>query len=264
MYYVDFHLHSFNSFDGKSDIDSICLSAISKNIKEICFTEHFSIDPEIPTYGYINFNRYLYEIKQCTLKYSDKLMIKKGLEICEPHLKKEELHSVIKDLNLDFIIGSVHNINKQKLRSYIKDKNNYEAYNGYFQEIYNLVCSADIDIIGHLDLLKRYAFKELGNYNFNEHENLIVKILEKAIERNIGLEINTSGIRSSVNEIFPSIEVLNLYKKLGGKIITIGSDSHDDKLVGEGFQFAIDVLKSCGFKYMYTFENKRYKKHRIY
>ena len=45
MEVVDYHVHSNNSFDGKNSIEEMCRKAIEKNLSEICFTEHFSVDP---------------------------------------------------------------------------------------------------------------------------------------------------------------------------------------------------------------------------
>ncbi|MCY6371043.1 histidinol-phosphatase HisJ family protein [Clostridium ganghwense] len=254
---MDYHLHSQHSFDGKSTLSAICNSAVNKGIKEVCFTEHFSVDPEVPTYGYLDFHKYFSEIDECKNKYSKNLIIRKGVEICEPHLNSKKLQQTLKDKDLDFIIGSVHNIDKLKLRNYIKNKNNFEAYKGYFKEVYNAVSLGDMDILGHLDLLKRYAYNDLGNYIFPKFEDILTKILKKLIERNIGLELNTSGLRSDVKEIFPSVHVLKLYKNLGGEIITIGSDSHSSELIGEGFKLGINILKSCDFKYVFTFEKRK-------
>lgn len=257
MHYIDYHLHSLHSFDGKSTLSDICSSAVTKGIKEICFTEHFSVDPEVPTYGHLNFDSYYSEITMCKNKYSKDLLIKKGLEICEPHLNSENLSSTLKNKDLDFLIGSVHNINKMKLRNYMKNKNNLQAYRGYFEEVYHCVSCGDMDILGHTDLLKRYAYKDLGNYEFSQFQDCTTQILQKLIEKNIGIEVNTSGLRSDVNEAFPSIHILKLYKNLGGEIITIGSDSHSKELVGEGFELAVDMLKSCDFKYVFTFEKRK-------
>ena len=58
----------------------------------------------------------------------------------------------MKRMNLDFIIGSVHNIDGVKLRLYMQNKNKYDIYYNYFNEIYERVKNSDIDIVGHMDL----------------------------------------------------------------------------------------------------------------
>lgn len=59
----------------------------------------------------------------------------------------DEINSQMRNMDLDFIIGSVHNINSVKLRTYMQNKNKKEIYNDYFNEIYKLVKYADIEVI---------------------------------------------------------------------------------------------------------------------
>jgi histidinol-phosphatase (PHP family) len=237
-------------------MEYVCIKAIEKNIKEICFTEHFSLNPAAPTYGHINFNKYLQEIRDCRKKFMEQLIIKAGIEICEPHLLKEKYQATLNPLELDFILGSVHNIHNQKLRKYLEIGNKDAIYRGYFTELYEMVCTADIDVLAHLDLIKRYASADFGNYDFGDFKEILAEILKKAIDRNIGIEINTSGMRGKLNEPLPSINVLNLYKDLGGEILTIGSDSHSADLVGSQMREATELAMQCGFHYIFKYEKR--------
>ena len=55
---------------------------------------------------------------------------------------------------------------------------------------------------------------------------IITEILKTVIQDGKGIEINTSSRRYGLKDSTPSRDILKLYKELGGKIITIGSDSH--------------------------------------
>ncbi|MGM0875598.1 MAG: histidinol-phosphatase HisJ family protein [Bacillota bacterium] len=256
MYLMDYHHHTNHSFDSNALMEEVCKEAIKKDIKEICFTEHFSLNPVVPTYGHMDFEKYFYDIQECRDKFQDQLIIKAGIEICEPHQLMDEYVDEFKQLELDFILGSVHNINNDRLRKFLANKTSRSAYSEYFTEVYNMVCYADIDVIAHLDLLKRYAINTIGNFDFNEFKDQLASILEKAIERNIGIEINTSGLRGELNESLPSFNVIQLYKDLGGEILTIGSDSHSAETVGSHLFEAIKMAKECGFKSIFKFENR--------
>ncbi|WP_078430574.1 histidinol-phosphatase HisJ family protein [Alkalihalobacterium alkalinitrilicum] len=253
---IDFHIHSNHSFDSNAGMEDVCEAAILKGVKEICFTEHFSLNPVVPTYGHMNFESYFKEIENCRKKYESQLMIKAGIEICEPHQRIEEYKEQLKSFEFDFILGSVHNIDQKKLRIFLENKKSTSAYGEFFAEVYQMICLADIDIIAHLDLLKRYAFNSIGNLNFKECKEQLVAILEKAIARNIGIEINTSGLRGKINESLPSYEILKLYKDLGGEILTIGSDAHTPETVGSHFEEALQMAKECGFNYIYSFKQR--------
>ncbi|MEH7494215.1 histidinol-phosphatase HisJ family protein [Neobacillus niacini] len=226
---------------------------MEKGIKEICFTEHFSVNPQAPTYGHMNFNKYLKDINYCKKTYSNDLTVKMGIELCEPHLFTHTYSKSLQTIKLDFILGSVHNINNQKLRQ-VAEKSD-APHREYFEELYKMVCIADIDVLAHLDLMKRYH-STIGLYDFHEFKWAIEQILKKAIERNIGIEINTSGLRVNLQQILPSINIVKLYKDLGGEILTIGSDSHTPEAVGSNIYEAINIAKECGFRHIFKFENR--------
>jgi len=120
-----------------------------------------------------------------------------------------------------------------------------------------MVQHADIDIIAHLDLLKRYAVGNIGNYKLSDYHDVIEAILQTAITRHIGIEINTSGWRGGAGEPFPSKEVLQLYRQMGGELLTIGSDSHFVEHTGAEISDAIQLAKECGFKAIYTYNQRQ-------
>jgi histidinol-phosphatase (PHP family) len=255
MYLMDYHHHTNHSFDSTASMVEVCKKAIETEIQEICFTEHFSVNPLAPTYGHMVFEKYLEEIRNCQEKFRSQLIVKAGIELCEPHLLKDQYDEILQPLNLDFILGSVHNLNNQKLRLALNEDHS-TAYERYFNELYYIVSTADIDIIAHFDLMKRYAYKGHGLYGFQDYQEIIGQILKKAIDRNIGMEINTSGLRTGLKQTLPSIEVIQLYKELGGEILTIGSDSHTVEDVGANVADAYALAKQCGFSYIYKFEKR--------
>lgn len=264
MYLTEYHHHTDNSFDSKASMFEVCAQAIENGIDEICFTEHFSVNSKAPTYGHMNFERYFSQIAECRKQYKGRLVIKAGIELCEPHLLKREYEHKLKAYEFDFIMGSVHNIDEQKLREYMQNKDVHAIYKGYFEEVYALVTHADIDVLAHLDLMKRYAIDLVGNYKLADFQLIIEAILKKAIERGIGIEINTSGLANKkVKEPFPSLEVLKLYKALGGEILTIGSDSHRAETVGAYLDEARSLAKEAGFDHVYTFELRKAKRIKI-
>lgn len=258
MYLVDYHIHSNNSFDSKESIDSVCKAAIDKGINEICFTEHFAVKEGIKSCGFINFKKYIDEIEECKEKYKEKLIIKVGIEICEPHENENELGDAIGNIPFDFILGSVHNFDYDiGLMQYMSCNSKEESYRRYFKEVNKVCTSPHIDVVAHLDLMKRYAFNTHGKYDFNEYKDLIEEVLINIIKNNKGIEVNTSTLRSNVNETMPSFDILKLYHDLGGKIITVGSDAHKCEDVGAGIRESIEVLKNIGFEEIYTFKNRQ-------
>ncbi|WP_297421981.1 histidinol-phosphatase HisJ family protein [Clostridium sp.] len=254
-YLSDYHLHSKFSFDSNQNIEEIVVKAISMNINEICLTEHISFDPEDNSYNFFNYNDYENEILDLSQKYHKRIRIKKGLEIGEYHLFKDDFDKYFKTNNIDFIIGSIHNLNGQGLRANISEHGVNYTYETYFKEVLEFVKVGDFDVLGHLDIVQRYAFKECGVYNFEDFKEYIYEILKIIISSGKGIEVNTSGLNN--NLLFPKLEILKMYKDLNGKIITVGSDAHTNDKIGQKINYAYDLLKDLEFKYVFTYSNRK-------
>lgn len=258
MELYDQHVHSNFSFDSPTEMEAQFDRALELGLKGVTITEHFSVDPLDVSYGVLRYEEYRKRVTACQQKYAGKLEIGCGLEIGEPHLEKcrQVLDETLQHMDLDFVIGSVHNIGSVKLSLYKKDKTKDEFYTNYFKEIFQMVEKADFDIVGHMDLSKRYGFETFGNYDFKQYKDIITQILQVVIERGKGIEINTSGFRNKVGICYPSPQIVQLYHDLGGKYITLGSDAHTPDVLAYGFDRAVKILKDAGFTQYY-----HYRKH---
>ena len=72
-------------------------------------------------------------------------------------------------------------------------------------------------------------------------------LLSVIIERKIALEINTSGLYLKNPIIMPDEKVLDIYRDMGGRLITIGSDAHAAENAASGIHYAEELLKKAGF-----------------
>ena len=77
-------------------------------------------------------------------------------------------------------------------------------------------------------------------------ENEYADIFKKLIEREKALEVNTSGVKFG-EFTNPDRDLLGLFKELGGKYVTTGSDSHDKNIVGSGIEVAENMIRELGF-----------------
>ena len=84
------------------------------------------------------------------------------------------------------------------------------------------------------EMIVRYTLEHIFHSDLNivwfsstlTRKEIIEKILKEVISRGIGLEINGSGYSNKVGEPYPGKKVLDLYRNLGGEVMTVGSDSH--------------------------------------
>ena len=51
-------------------------------------------------------------------------------------------------------------------------------------------------------------------------------------------------------------EFLEKYKELGGYLVTLGSDAHVTHKAAVAFEEALALLKECGFRNIFYYENR--------
>ena len=153
------------------------------------------------------------------------------------------------------MILSFHLIDDKDLWSgeFQRGKTQKEYNRKYYEEMLKTVqIYKNYSVLGHLDLMRRYDAN--GEYPFENTKDIIEIILKQVIADNKGIEVNTSSFRYKLNGLMPSVDILKFYFDLGGKIITIGSDSHNVNHLGYKINYVRDILKQIGFKYFATFD----------
>lgn len=263
MYRADSHIHSSFSGDSFEKLESIIERAIELNMDEITITDHLDLDfPEEVNIFELDINEYIQTLKNLKREYKNNIKIKIGIEIgLQPHLRNA-YKEIFQCEDIDFIIGSSHCVNnmdvsdKKFFEKYKKD----EAHKLYFEEVLkNIDIFPKISVYGHLDFINRYGRDVYDDYkkiDFEKHKVLIDKILQKLIEKKIGLEVNTSALRYGLRDFHPCRKILKRYRELGGEIITIGSDAHRALDIMRDFDKAIKELKKIGFTKFAVFEKR--------
>ncbi len=262
----DYHIHTNYSDDSTHKMEDVIKDAIDLGLEEICFTDHvdygIKIDhdqielsqKENPILN-VDYPRYFQEIAKLKAKYNNQITIKSGLEFGIQSHTIGDFEKLYESYEMDFVILSIHQVDDLEFWDYAfqKGKNLEEYTIAYYQEMLSVVSQFNnYSVLGHLDMIVRYSE---GKLPFEKIEGIITKILKIVIARGKGIEINTSSSRYGVDDLTPSRDILRLYKQLGGKIITVGSDSHKRSHLGSGIEQALEQLKAMGFKSYCTFES---------
>ncbi len=258
----DYHVHSYFSDDSNTPLIVQAGTAIHTGLDEICFTEH--VDYGIKSD--MNYPAYFREIERARSELSGKITIRSGLEFgVQTHTagQYEKLFAQYRN-NLDFILLSVHQVNNLEFwnQRFQRGKSQDEYNRGYYEELLRVVKSYhDYSVLAHLDLMTRYDMN--GAYPFEKVRDIIAEILTTAIHDGKGIELNTSSWRYGLHDTQPSREILELYRDLGGEIITIGSDAHNPEYVGAHIDEGQEILRGIGFVKFCTFEGMRPEFHAL-
>jgi len=263
----DTHSHSLNS-DGRNTVDEMCLAAIEKGLTSLTVTDHSNLNDYVEKGTEDKLLRSIADIRDAQEKYKGKLDVFCGIELGEHWYSHELAKRAVSLTDFDFVLCSVHYVpndlwnvpyHKIKFNETGTDEELSEFIGLYFDLLSKSIDGCDFDSLAHISCPVRYMTgRHKRQTNVMVYEDKIREILKKVIDKGAALEYNTCCL-SERYDYFDSQhrEIFAIYKELGGELITIGSDAHTVDNVGNGFELAMNELKSLGFGSYYYYKNRR-------
>lgn len=285
---ADYHLHCEFSDDSEELMESQIEQGIKLGLDEMCFTDHVDYgikrdwdDPrgviwdDVTENGEtlhkaianVDYPKYFDKIDRMRELYGDRITVRSGLEFgIQSHTvplfqKLYERYSH----RLDFVLFSMHQVeDKEFWTGDFQEGRSQKEYNElYYEEILKTMkLYKDYSVLAHLDLIVRYDAN--GVYPFERVRDIVAEILKTAIDDGKGIELNTSSWKYGLSDTQPSRAILALYKDLGGRIITIGSDAHKKEFLGDHLEDAHSILRDeFGYEYICTYDHMIPQFHRL-
>lgn len=256
--FYDMHTHSKHSFDGNDACRLMGESAVKAGLKGIAITDHCEIDAKDCCFDIWCSNQYS-DVNDNKAAFENRLTVFKGIELGQAIYNKPLAEKILRACDYDFVLGSIHNLENME-DFYFLDYNDFDVYellDKYFDSLLALCEWNAFDSLAHLTYPLRYITgKYKINVDLSRFSDKIDSILYLLVKNEKALEINTSGYFNELRDILPNAAIVKRFKELGGKHITIGSDSHHHNKIGFGIEQGMDAAKQCGFDYITI-----YKKH---
>ncbi len=260
----DYHTHHSRCHHAIGCVEDYIHSAIQKRLLEIGIADHFPmklIPEEANVWQYAmekeEFPIYLKEVENLREQYKDHIIIKIASEVdFYPPAMKDYKTAVSPYLaQLDYIIGSIHVIYINGRAWGIDNEDNPEGlgefgvdtvYKTYYDQQIQLVKTGFYDIIGHMDLPKKYGIRPNDKEAVFEYQ---LRLLDELARSDMAMEINTSGFLKPVKEQYPEERVIK--EAIDRDIpITLGSDSHDPKNIAYNFDIILAMIKKMGLTHL--------------
>ncbi|MDI6775063.1 MAG: histidinol-phosphatase HisJ family protein [Verrucomicrobiota bacterium] len=149
--------------------------------------------------------------------------------------------------SFDVVLGSIHYIGdwgfdcETALAQWPK-ADVKAVWKQYFRLMIKLADSRMYDVVAHPDLPKKFGFCPADR----DIREMAQPALDRVAAAGMAIELNTSGLRWPVREIYPSPLALSLAFERGIPI-TFGSDAHSPADVGCGFDQAVRLARQIGY-----------------
>ncbi|MGA7160401.1 MAG: histidinol-phosphatase HisJ [Bacteroidota bacterium] len=246
---VDYHTHNPLCKHADGSLEEYIVHAIEMKLKEIGCSDHSPMPNDFDGSSRMTMDQFRKSYKPEVLalkeKYRDKIAVKFALE--EDFFPGTE--NWVREFNsqheFDYIIGSVHYLgewgfdNPTNVHKY-EERNVDEVYEQYYDHIRRSAAAKLFDILGHCDLVKKFGHRSSKNM-----EEVLREVFKAVKSADMAVEINTSGLRKPVKEVYPSEQILRIIREYNIPL-TLGSDAHSPADVGKSFDVAKQLIEKYG------------------
>ena len=250
---IDYHIHTSLS-DGSGEHEDYLTQAEKTGLREIGISDHLVLRPcswSMPVKKIPEWRRRMTGLRK---KAGTSCGVKFGMEVDYFPDKEEEIAGILKKLPLDYVIGSIHFLGTWNFDSSPEGYEEWDlrnVYNYYYGLVQKSALSGLFDVIGHLDLVKKFGHRLTEGTSELMHETM------RAIKKgDVVVELNTSGMNKPCRDFYPSKNLLEMMYEYQIPV-TLGSDAHNPGQVGQYFDEATDLLKEIGFREITVFSERK-------
>jgi histidinol-phosphatase (PHP family) len=251
---LDAHLHTDQSPDADVPVDVYAALALERNVPELAITDHVDFAPGAPAYGFVHFNDRERVVREAAERWAPRgVQIRFGVEITYDSRFEQDIRDSLQTRKYDYAIGSVHVYRdspyaKANVAAWIDGKSLPEVVAPYFEEVTAAARSGLFDTIGHLDFVKRNLVPFIQPQELTAALELYEPVLRALIDTGAALEVNTSGLRQQAKETYPNAAVVELFRSMGGRRVTAGSDAHRADWLAWGLEEGYRILAEHGYE----------------
>lgn len=273
---IDLHVHPDYSIDAKGSVEDFCLKAVEMGLRGICFTTHLDTDPDYDdAYVVVNGKRlsvfdgrwlenYESEVRTAGDSFRDRgLQVRLGVEVDYYPGALEVLPDQFHETEFDLVMGSVHLVDHMQMSTEKDALTTFrklsleELGERYYGLLTQCVETGFFDLLGHLDIYRRYGERFYGNEIHSLWSSHLKGLTAKMKAHAVGFEVNTSSWRKGMQEPMPESSLIRALRKSGITTVTVGSDAHNPADVGADVDRALDLIRNCGFDAPFDFLKRR-------
>ena len=293
---ADYHIHTELCQHAEGKVSAFRTRAVELGLPEICFTDHVPNPDGYDPVNRMRLDQFpLYRTMVADLaregqpkseirgqrsevsNFSDltragKPVVLFGVEADYYDGCERFLRDWLPRQEFDLVIGSVHyianwgfdNPDERHVWDSVDVTNTWQTYFDLIGKLADsrltdsrltgrrLADSRLADVVGHLDLPKKFGHRPSDR----DLREMAQPTLDRVAEAGMAIEINSSGLRRPVHEIYPSALLLSLAKERDIPIC-FGSDAHRPEEVGWQFDASLALARSAGYTHAMHYRHRR-------
>lgn len=259
---TDYHTHTYRCGHAVGELRDYVESALAKGIGEIGLTDHLWLywlpEEERNNEWAIQQSEYdahYAEMLAIRSEYHGRINVRVAVEADYVHGHEDQLLEILSRYEYDFILGSVHfmdgwMIDAPEYSHLYREQRIAEVYRRYFTNLQRAARLGFADVLGHIDLPKKFGFLPEEDVT-----DIVGETLNVIAAAGVAVEISTAGLRKPIGEIYPSEAIVREMKSREIAVV-LSSDAHKPEEVGIDYDKSIALLRSVGYDSLLTFEKR--------
>ena len=228
--------------------------AKAAGLLEVGFADHFPLgllnyEPRVQvTMHPFELEQYIEQVER--LKNSvPGLKVKLGIEVDYLPGMEEVLERLLGKYPFDYVIGSIHFMEDWDFTHPVyadtyRERDIEQLYRVYFALVADICRSGLFDIIGHIDVIKKFGYRPATDL-----DSLWAETANILKSTDTCFELNTAGKDAPVGDFYPDRRLLEICS-MKEVPVTLGSDAHKPGQVGRYFEEA-------GYKELAVFSKRQ-------
>ncbi len=251
---IDCHIHTSRCGHAEGTVAQLLGAAVFAGLSGVVFAEHLPL-PDI-----LNEGRAFAPDAAGFAAYADEVRVQaervRGVEVVlgaeadwlpgRPEAMDVQ-RRIVRECGVEVVLGSVHFLDDWPFDSPDHlaewDRRGVDAvWETYFGAWCAAAEQGGFDVMAHPDLPKKFGFKP----TFDPRE-LYDAAARAAARSGVLIEVSTAGLRKPVEELYPSMELLEAFRGAGVGA-TVASDAHAPAEVGYRIDAAYEALSQAGYE----------------
>jgi histidinol-phosphatase (PHP family) len=260
---VDYHVHTARCGHAFGTMEQYVEHAIASGLDELGFSDHLYLywmptdqrDPELGMADW-ELDFYVEDVERCRRRYGSDITIRLSTEADFVPGQEHALEAILARYDWDYVVGSVHFIDgwgfddSRKLAGYAEWDID-ALYARYFDLVGQSAETGLFDTIAHPDLVKKFGHRAMG-----DQSGAYAQLAARLARSGVCVEVNTSGLRKPVAEVYPHPDLLRACHTAGVPP-TLGSDAHAPTEVAADLASACALLGQVGYRDYVRFNGRQ-------
>jgi histidinol-phosphatase (PHP family) len=200
---------------------------------------------------------YVADVRAAAADAPPGLTVRRGVEADFFPGQEAAIRAALAGHDFDYIIGSVHYVGEfavdesRPAWDRLSPDEREAMHRGYWERLVGLAQTGLYDIVGHLDLPKKFGYRSESDLSAE-----ISAALDAIAAADMAVEVNTAGWHTMAREAYPAPDLLRECHRRG--IPTqINADAHMPATLTRDFDRAAALLREAGYTQVTRFADRQ-------